>query len=64
MSPASAKVLYNGSTELFDKIDVNKGRPRKDFGKGFCMSVLKKQAEGVMSKKYTETLNLSRFMIP
>ena len=57
MSPAPVKVLYHGSAELFDKIDVNKGRPRKDFGKGFYMSVLKKQAEGVMRKKYTETLN-------
>lgn len=35
MSPAPVKVLYHGSAELFDKIDVNKGRPRKDFGKGF-----------------------------
>ena len=50
MSLAPTKVLYHGSAELFDKIDVNKGRPRKDFGKGFYMSVLKKQAEGVMRK--------------
>lgn len=57
MSPVQYKVLYHGSAELFDKIDVDKGLPRKDFGKGFYMSVSKRQAEGVMRKKYTETIN-------
>ena len=57
MLQARAKSLYHGSAVLFDKIDVDKGLPRKDFGKGFYMSVSKKQAEGVMRKKYTETIN-------
>lgn len=57
MSQARYRILYHGSAELFDRIDVDKGRPRKDFGKGFYMSVSKKQAEGMMCKKYTETLN-------
>lgn len=39
MSPVRCKVLYHGSAELFDKIDVDKGLPRKDFGRGFYMSV-------------------------
>lgn len=57
MSPVRDKILYHGSAELFDKIDVKKGRPRKDFGQGFYMSVSKRQAEAVMRKKYKEALN-------
>ena len=57
MSQVQYKVLYRGSAELFDKIDVSKGRPRKDFGKGFYLAVSKQQAIKVMRKKYFEMLN-------
>ena len=57
MSMPRYKILYHGSAELFDTIDVRKGRPRKDFGKGFYMSESKKQADGIMRKKYIETVN-------
>lgn len=48
MLQARSKILYHGSAVLFDKIEVDKGLPRKDFGKGFYMSVSKKQAEGAL----------------
>lgn len=36
MSQVSIKdVLYHGTVSEIDKVDVTKGRGRKDFGKGF-----------------------------
>lgn len=46
--------LYHGSISVIDKVDVSMGRGRKDFGKGFYMSVSKQQAIGMMQKKYRE----------
>lgn len=48
--------LYHGTAEKFETIDVFKGRNNKDFGKGFYMAVTKKQAIGMMHKKYREAL--------
>ena len=28
-------IVYHGSTSLIDKIDVTRGKPYKDFGRGF-----------------------------
>lgn len=36
--------LYHGSNTHIDKIDLNKSRPNKDFGKGFYLSANKQQA--------------------
>ena len=52
MSRAPSKILYHGSATLFDKIDVTKGRPRKDFGKGFYLSESKTQALKVEVERY------------
>lgn len=46
--------LYHGTIYKIDKIDVSKGRDRKDFGKGFYLAVTKSQAIGMMHKKYKE----------
>ncbi len=46
--------LYHGSISMIQKVDVSMGRGRKDFGKGFYMSVSKQQAIGMMHKKYRE----------
>ncbi|MCF0230054.1 MAG: DUF3990 domain-containing protein [Parasporobacterium sp.] len=54
------KILYHGTVSQIDKIDVSKGRGRKDFGKGFYIAVTKKQAIGMMHKKYREALHRSR----
>ena len=52
------KYLYHGSAVSFSQIDVNKGRDRKDFGKGFYMAFSREQAIGMMNKKYEEALGL------
>jgi hypothetical protein len=43
-------ILYHGSNCIVDKIDLNKCRPFKDFGKGFYTTELKEQA-WVMAKR-------------
>lgn len=43
--------LYHGTISEIVTVDVNAGRSRKDFGKGFYMAVTKKQAIGMMHKK-------------
>lgn len=61
MSQVSIKdVLYHGTVSEIDKVDVTKGRGRKDFGKGFYIATTKSQAIGMMHKKYTEALRRSR----
>lgn len=52
--------LYHGTVSEIRQIDVNLGRERKDFGKGFYMAVSKKQAVGMMHKKYREVVRRSR----
>lgn len=49
-------VLYHGTAQPFSKVDVQKGRDRKDFGKAFYMAISKQQAVGMMHKKYREIL--------
>ncbi|MCL2764523.1 MAG: DUF3990 domain-containing protein [Treponema sp.] len=48
-------ILYHGSYTHFDKIDLNKGRKYKDFGRGFYTTKVKDQAEqwaGNMSARF------------
>ena len=54
MSLIVPEFLYHGSAEAFSHVDVRKGRPYKDFGKGFYMSVDRSQAVGMMHKKFDE----------
>ena len=54
MSVAVPDSLYHGSACAFVRPDVSKGRPYKDFGKGFYMSVDREQAIGMMHKKFAE----------
>jgi hypothetical protein len=37
-------ILYHGSNMIVDKIDLEKSKPNKDFGKGFYLSEDEKQA--------------------
>ena len=53
-------VLYHGTISEISQVDVSLGRGRKDFGKGFYMSVTKQQAIGMMHKKYREAIRRSR----
>lgn len=52
--------LYHGTVSDIQKINVEQGRGRKDFGKGFYMAVSKKQAIGIMHKKYREAVRRSQ----
>lgn len=38
-------ILYHGTNTEFDKIDLKKCRPNKDFGRGFYLTHIRKQAE-------------------
>lgn len=53
------KPLYHGSAWSFKRVDVARGRPYKDFGRGFYMSVDRAQAIGMMHKKYDEIVERS-----
>ena len=57
MSLQIIETLYHGTISQIQTIDVTKGRDNKDFGKGFYMATTKKQAIGMMHKKYTEIQN-------
>lgn len=37
--------LYHGSNIIIEQIDLSKCRPYKDFGQGFYLTAIKKQAE-------------------
>ena len=44
-------ILYHGTNVDFDKIDIEKSNPYKDFGKGFYLTNLQTQAEELAKKK-------------
>ena len=48
--------LYHGTIDRIPLIDVTKGKPRKDFGRGFYMALNAQQAIGMMHKKRREFL--------
>lgn len=37
-------ILYHGTNELFEAIDLSRSKPNKDFGRGFYLSADKEQA--------------------
>lgn len=53
-------ILYHGTVSEIQQVNVNLGRERKDFGRGFYMAVSKSQAVGMMHKKYREAVRRSR----
>lgn len=40
-------ILYHGSNLSIDKIDLSKGNPNKDFGRGFYLTEIKSHAEQI-----------------
>lgn len=56
--------LYHGTISEIEHIDVEEGRSRKDFGKGFYMAVSKKHATDMMHKKHREALRRNRNKTP
>lgn len=43
-------ILYHGSNVAIDKIDLAKCRPYKDFGKGFYLTDIRRQAERMAAR--------------
>jgi hypothetical protein len=52
-------ILYHGSNVEFDKIDLLKSKPNKDFGRGFYLSDNIEQALAIVfnSDTYQKVLN-------
>ena len=46
-------ILYHGSNMIVDKIDLEKSKPNKDFGKGFYLSEEETQAMEMANFKST-----------
>lgn len=44
-------ILFHGSTVVIAKVDINKSKPNKDFGKGFYLSADRQQAEKMAEYK-------------
>ena len=58
--PTLPDVFFHGAAVLFKRIDVAKGRGRKDFGRGFYMAFSAAQAVGMMHKKFREAISRRR----
>ena len=52
--------LYHGTIEPFSRIDVSRGKGRRDFGRGFYLAVSASHAIGMMHKKYREAASRRR----
>ena len=60
MYPKFRRILYHGTVSEITRVDVERGRDREDFGKGFYMAVSKSQAVGMMHKKRREAARRRR----
>ena len=38
-------ILYHGSNQNFDTVDISKSKDKRDFGKGFYTTTIREQAE-------------------
>lgn len=45
-------ILYHGTNVDFEKIDVSKSKPYKDFGQGFYLTDIRSQAENMAKRKF------------
>ena len=55
----SSIVVYHGSTSLFDKIEVSRGKPYKDFGRGFYVTQSATHAKNLAIRN--KRIELERF---
>ena len=51
MSRAFEQPLYHGTVEMIPRIDVTRGRFKKDFGRGFYLALQPRQAVGIRSSR-------------
>lgn len=52
-------ILYHGTTVDIEKIDLQKSKPNKDFGKGFYLSADKEQAVAMADYKSAQIEGIS-----
>jgi hypothetical protein len=52
-------LVYHGSTSLLDSIDVTKGKPYKDFGRGFYVTESKRHASNLATRN--KRIEVERF---
>ena len=52
-------ILYHGTTVDIEKIDLQKSKPNKDFGKGFYLSADKEQAVAMADYKAAQIEGIS-----
>ncbi|MDR0446832.1 MAG: DUF3990 domain-containing protein [Oscillospiraceae bacterium] len=52
--------LYHGSIYKFDAIDVTRGKPNKDFGRGFYTSRTERHAVGIATRNRAIALERAR----
>ena len=64
MSKAFEQPLFHGTVEMISRVDVTRGKARKDFGRGFYMALQARQAIGMMHKKFSEAVRRSRGKSP
>lgn len=60
MSRAFEQSLFHGTIEPIQSVDVSRGKPHRDFGRGFYMAMSAEQAIGMMHKKFREAIRRSR----
>jgi len=53
------KIVYHGTTSLIDTIDVTKGKPYKDFGRGFYVTESKVHASSLALRN--KRIEIERF---
>jgi len=54
-------IVYHGSTSLIDKIDVSRGKPYKDFGRGFYVTKSRSHASNLaLRNKRIEEMRFER----
>jgi len=44
--------LYHGSNQIFERVDLSKSKDNRDFGRGFYLTTLQKQAEAWAENMY------------
>jgi hypothetical protein len=54
-----SNIVYHGSTSLIDSIDVTKGKPFKDFGRGFYVTESKSHASNLAIRN--KRIEMERF---
>jgi len=54
-------ILYHGTNFDFDKIDLSRSNPFKDFGKGFYLTDIRSQAEELANELQYKRLNRQYF---